>query len=545
MSGVTEVEIFPVLRGKVAIITGAAQGMGKATAEVFLKAGAKVVICDVRKEGEQVAAELSKLGDVIFVQTDISKAADVRNLIEKTVAQFGRLDAAVNNAAMAPDKTPLTDFDEDYWNRLTSTNLTGTALCCKYEMQQMIKQGGKGTIVNIASINAYRPQPFMPAYTATKHALIGLTKHAATEGGPHGIRINAIAPGAIYSEMSAAALKSIGTTEEEFTRSATVLNRFGMPHEIAQGSLWLSSDASSFVTGICLPIDGGFLAIPVVPRALEGKLAIVTGSARGIGVAIVRNLASKGCNIVVNYVTEASDEAASELCSELEEVYSVKATRLRADVSKREDCARIIEEAKVHFADPQTGNLQIDILVHNAAICYVGPLEGVIEEEFQHIYAVNVLGPMLLTAACTPYLPTDRSGRIIMISSVNPTIGTPNTSLYSGTKGAIEAMARVWSRELAERATVNSINPGPVMTDMYLKASEETKSILAPWSRLTPLAPVRPSDSPEVREIGERLGGRAAYDHEIAGIVGMLCSPESGWCTGSLISANGGMTFSC
>ncbi|XXG99655.1 60S ribosomal protein L16A [Hypoxylon texense] len=261
MPNVPESEIYPVLRGKVALVTGAAQGMGKATAEVFLKAGAKVVICDIKeKEGEEVVKELSPLGDIIFVKADISKSADVQNLIERTVAHFGRLDAAVNNAAMIPDSTPLVEFDEGYWSKLVAINLTGTSLCCKYEMQQMIKQGGKGTIVNIASINAFRPQPNMPAYTATKHALIGLTKHAATEGGPHGIRINAVAPGAIYSEMSAAALKSMGTTEEEFTLQVSTLNRFGMPHEVAQGSLWLSSDASSYVTGICLPIDGGFLA---------------------------------------------------------------------------------------------------------------------------------------------------------------------------------------------------------------------------------------------------------------------------------------------
>ncbi|OTA83722.1 hypothetical protein M434DRAFT_378274 [Hypoxylon sp. CO27-5] len=537
MSNISEAEIFPVLKGKVAIITGAAQGMGRATAEVFLKAGAKVVICDIKeKEGQEAAAELSRFGDIIFVRTDISKSADVKNLIEETVAKFGKLDAAVNNAALTPDKTPLTEFDEDYWDKLTSINLTGTALCCKYEMQQMLKQGGKGTIVNIGSINSFRPQPNMPAYTACKHALIGLTKHAATEGGPHGIRINAIAPGAIYTEMSATALKSMGVTEEEFTRSASLLNRFGMPHEVAQGSLWLSSDSSSFVTGVSSTFS--------VPRVHEGKLAIVTGSARSIGAAIVRNLASKGCNIIVNHATATSDQLATDLCQELEKNHRVRAAWVRADISKREDCAKIIETSKAHFTDPKTGKLQIDILVHNAAIAYVGPLEGVVEDEFQKIYAVNVLGPILLTTACVPYLPTDRSGRIVMMSSINAKVGTPNTTLYAGTKAALEAMARVWCRELAERATVNSINPGPVMTDMYLSASDEIKKLLALWNPVTPLAPVRPSDSPEVREIGERIGGRAAYDHEIAGLVAMLCSPEAGWCTGSLISANGGLSFS-
>ncbi|KAI0598831.1 hypothetical protein F4775DRAFT_591950 [Biscogniauxia sp. FL1348] len=257
---VLEAPVFPVLKGKVAVITGAAQGLGKATAEAFVKAGAKVVICDIKEaEGQAVADGLSALGEISFVRADISKSEDVQNLIAETVKRHGRLDAAVNNAAMTPDKGTLVSFDEDYWNRLTSTNLTGTALCCKYEMQQMMKQAdGKGTIVNISSAGALRPQLNMPAYCTTKEALLGLTKYAALEGGPHGIRVNAIAPGPIYSEMLASALTIMGTTEEEFTRTSSTLNRFGLDHEVAQGSLWLSSEGSSYVTGVCLPIDGGY-----------------------------------------------------------------------------------------------------------------------------------------------------------------------------------------------------------------------------------------------------------------------------------------------
>lgn len=198
MSSAPEPQIFPVLKGKVALITGGAQGMGKATCEVFLRAGAKVVTCDVKDEGVKVVDELSYLGDIHFVKADISKSQDIQRLIDETVTKFGRLDAAVNNAAKTPDRTAFVDFDEDYWRSIVDINLTGTALCCKYEMQQMIKQGDGGTIVNIASINAFRPQPNMPAYTAAKHALLGVTKHASMEGGPHKIRVNAIAPGAIY-----------------------------------------------------------------------------------------------------------------------------------------------------------------------------------------------------------------------------------------------------------------------------------------------------------------------------------------------------------
>ncbi|KAF7959485.1 hypothetical protein EAE96_001101 [Botrytis aclada] len=258
---VPEAAVYPVLKGKVAIITGGSQGMGRATASVFLRAGAQVVIADVKEiEGQATEKELSQFGEIVFVRCDISKSADVQNLIAITVEKFGKLDVAVNNAALTPDKTQLINFDEDYWNTLVGINLTGTALCCKYEMQQMAKQGTKCSIVNIASTNAFRPQPNMPAYTATKHAIIGLTKHASVEGGPKGIRVNAVAPGAIFSDMSAAALEIMGTTMEEFAPTVSILHRFGMAHEVAQASLWLSSDNSSYVTGVCLPVDGGYLA---------------------------------------------------------------------------------------------------------------------------------------------------------------------------------------------------------------------------------------------------------------------------------------------
>ncbi|KAF4120426.1 3-oxoacyl-[acyl-carrier protein] reductase [Geosmithia morbida] len=258
---VSKSEVFPVLKGKVAIITGGAQGMGKATVEVFLQAGAKVVLCDIQEDkGTSVVEELSSLGEISFLKTDISSSEQVAALVKFAVDKYGRLDCAVNNAALSPDKTPLIDFDEDYWTRIVNVNLTGTALCVKHQMKQFIAQGGGGSIVNIASINAFSPQPNMPAYTSAKHALVGLTKHASMEGGPHNIRVNAVAPGAIFSDMSEAALKIMGITHDEFAHHVSFLNRFGIPHEVAQGSLWLCSPASSYVTGITMPVDGGFTA---------------------------------------------------------------------------------------------------------------------------------------------------------------------------------------------------------------------------------------------------------------------------------------------
>lgn len=244
---------------------------------------------------------------------------------------------------------------------------------------------------------------------------------------------------------------------------------------------------------------------------------------------------------MVNYTSESSDILAKELCDELEDKHHVKAVPCRADVSSLEACNKILSVCKEHFGGE---NLKVSILVHNAAALFVGPVESVTPDDFDRNYRVNVLGPALLTGACKPYLPTDRSGRIIMMSSINPKVGTPQTTLYSGAKAALEAMARVWCRELSERCTVNSINPGPVMTSMYMTAPDDIKQQLGLWNPLTPLVAVRDSDGPEVQELGKKFGGRAAYPEEISDLVSMICSPESGWMTGSVVSANGGLSFS-
>lgn len=146
--------------------------------------------------------------------------------------------------------------------------------------------------------------------------------------------------------------------------------------------------------------------------------------------------------------------------------------------------------------------------------------------------------------ACLPYLPYDRFGRIVNISSIGSSVSEPAQTVYAASKGALEAMTRVWARELAERATVNVINPGPIMTDMYLRQPLEIKKALALWNPVTPLSKVNDFDSEEMKRMAEELGGRAAYDWEVAGTVGMLCSPDARWTTGSVVSANGGQRFS-
>ena len=251
---------FPVLQDKVAIITGAAMGMGEATAKLFAEAGAKVVVADYNEElGQKVTDEINASGGTAhFVKVDISKSEQVQNMVAETVKVFGRLDCAVNNAAITPDQGMSAEFDEEYWDRLMSVDLKGTALCQKYELQQFLAQGDGGSIVNIYSVSGFRPQPGTPAYVAAKHAVWGLTKTAAMEYGPHNIRVNSVAPGAVDTPMLRGALEQFGLDPETYAPQLSLLNRFAQPEEIAQGTLWLSSDAASYVTGTVLHVDAGY-----------------------------------------------------------------------------------------------------------------------------------------------------------------------------------------------------------------------------------------------------------------------------------------------
>lgn len=251
---------YPILEGKVAIVTGAAMGMGAATAKLFCEAGAQVVVADFNADlGRQTVADIQAAGgDATFVPVDISKGNEVERMVADTVAAYGRLDAAVNNAALTPDDRPAADFDEDYWDRLMSVDLKGTALCMKYELRQMIAQGHGGSIVNISSVSGFRPQPNNIAYVAAKHGVVGMTKVAALENGDKNIRVNSVAPGAIDTPMLRGALEQFGLSAEEYAPQLSLLNRFGQAEEIAQASLWLASDLSSYVTGTTLHVDAGY-----------------------------------------------------------------------------------------------------------------------------------------------------------------------------------------------------------------------------------------------------------------------------------------------
>jgi len=251
---------FPMLANKATLVTGAAMGMGEATAKLFAAAGAKVAVVDYNDQlGQQVTQSINEAGgQAIFIHCDISKSAEVEAMVAQVVSAFGRLDAAVNNAAITPDDKIVAEFDEAYWDKLMSIDLKGTALCLKYELRQMIAQGHGGSIINISSVSGFRPQPANIAYVSAKFGVVGMTKVAAMENGAHGIRVNSVAPGAIDTPMLRGALVQFGLDPVEYAKQLSELGRFGQAEEIAQASAWLASDLSSFVTGTTLHVDGGY-----------------------------------------------------------------------------------------------------------------------------------------------------------------------------------------------------------------------------------------------------------------------------------------------
>lgn len=244
--------------GKVALVTGAGGGIGRATALTFAHSGAAVLVSDVKDDGgaETVAMIEAVGGKALYQRCDVSDAAQVKAMVGRAVEAFGRLDYAFNNAGI----NILTDneYDDAIWARNMGINLTGVMMCMREEAEIMVKQGG-GAIVNTSSINGLVGSAGQPAYVAAKHGVIGLTRHGALRWAQSGIRVNAVCPGVIETPMTAPLVAD--PQMRQVLDSLTPMGRMGKAAEIAAGVVWLCSDAASFVTGHPLVIDGGATAI--------------------------------------------------------------------------------------------------------------------------------------------------------------------------------------------------------------------------------------------------------------------------------------------
>jgi NAD(P)-dependent dehydrogenase (short-subunit alcohol dehydrogenase family) len=250
-----------ILDGKVALITGAGSGIGQATSRIFAREGAKLVLADVVEEGgNRTLKMVQDLGaEAIFVTCDVSKWSDVEGAVNKAVETYGRIDCAFNNAGIEGKGGNTHECTLENWDRVMAIDLTGVWLCMKAEIAQMLKQGGNGAIVNTSSGAGLAGVRGMPAYVAAKHGVAGLTRAAALEYGKQNIRINAVCPGPIRTPMMGRLLQNRPDAEQRFARSEA-LKRLGEPEEIGEAVAWLCSDRASYVTGLPMPVDGGFMA---------------------------------------------------------------------------------------------------------------------------------------------------------------------------------------------------------------------------------------------------------------------------------------------
>ncbi len=247
------------LKDKVAIVTGAGSGIGKAIAELYAKEGAKVVVSDINEQHGNEVVELIKNhgSEAFFVKADSGSAEDNQKLVQATVEKYGRLDIACNNAGIAGPAQKTGEYDIDGWNKVINVNLNGVFYGCRYQLEQMLKNGG-GNIVNIASIHGMVAAPLSSAYTATKHAVVGLTKNIAAEYAQQNIRCNSVGPGYIWTPLLEANLDDAALSAVAAKAS---MNRLGKSEEIAELVLFLSSDKSSFTTGAYYIADGGYTII--------------------------------------------------------------------------------------------------------------------------------------------------------------------------------------------------------------------------------------------------------------------------------------------
>jgi NAD(P)-dependent dehydrogenase (short-subunit alcohol dehydrogenase family) len=248
------------MRDRVALVTGAATGIGRAAALAFAHEGADVVVADIDDErGSKVAAEVEAVGvHAMYVHADMSRPDEVDDLVNRTVERFGRIDYAFNNAGIEGTPAPTDECTRENWDRTIATNLTGVFSCMHAEIPKMLAQGG-GVIVNNASVAGLVGFAGIPAYTASKHGVVGLTKNAALDYATRNIRVNAVCPGVIDTEMVGRFTHHDTEAMQELTKTEPI-GRLGTPDEIADAVVWLCSDRASFVTGQAIAVDGGFVA---------------------------------------------------------------------------------------------------------------------------------------------------------------------------------------------------------------------------------------------------------------------------------------------
>jgi NAD(P)-dependent dehydrogenase (short-subunit alcohol dehydrogenase family) len=493
---------------KVVLVTGAAAGIGLATARLFAARGDTVVLAD--RDAEAVRRAAAELGAPHQASVlDVADEAAVVAGVARIAAQHGGIDVLVNNAGIVdPTGTLALDLDAATVERLLRVNLTGSYLLAREAGRGMIARGG-GAIVNLSSGIALQAIAGRTPYAMSKAAILGLTRALACEWAQHGVRVNAVLPGYVATEI-VEALVVEGQVDPATATARIPLGRMARPADVAQAIAWAAANA--YVTGGSIAVDGGYSAYggtapaataeaPAAPKH-DRPVVVISGAARGIGAATADRFAADGARVIV-------------LDRELGTLPEGREGHV-LDVTDETALIAVIDAIAAQHG-------RIDVLVNNAAIAddFMSTTEQTLRA-FEHGLAINLVAPLRLATAAARVMRGHRGGAIVNLSSIAARGGLPRRNSYCAAKAGVEAMTRQLACEWAQHGVrVNAVAPGYISTPGVLALEAEGKRSLRGVRRRIPL-------------------GRLGRPEEIADAIAFLASPRAGYMTGTVVPVDGG-----
>ncbi|RZC78329.1 hypothetical protein C5167_002585 [Papaver somniferum] len=467
------------LEGKVAIITGGASGIGECTAKLFARYGAKVVIADVQDDlGKSVCEDATNStgGTMSYVHCDVSKEQDVKSLIDGTMEKYGKLDIMFNNAGIFGDldQSFLESKYENY-RKVYDVNAVGSVLGAKHAARVMIP-AKKGSILFTASAVSVVASGAPTAYAMSKHAIVGLTKNLCVELGQYGIRVNCISPYGVVTPMVTSAFNFEASKAHEIIDKAANLKEAVLkPEDIAEAAVYLGSDESKYVSGMNLIVDGGYSTtnpsyrvremrspsssvVSAITKRLEGKVAIVTGGASGIGECTAKLFARYGAKVVI---ADVQDDLGKSVCKDVTDSTGA-VSYVHCDVSKEQDVKNLIDGTMEKYG-------KLDIMFNNAGMA--GDMDQSIldgkYENYRRVYDVNAIGSVLGAKHAARVMIPAKKGSILFTSSAASVVAGLTPTAYAMSKHAIVGLTKNLCVELGQYGIrVNCISPHTIVTPM-------------------------------------------------------------------------------
>ncbi|KAF9591431.1 hypothetical protein IFM89_004129 [Coptis chinensis] len=449
------------LEGKVALITGGASGIGASTAKLFAKYGAKVVIADIQDElGDSICKENQ---DIFFIHCNVTQDNEVKNAVDTTVGKYGKLDIMFNNAGtIGTSNLEILTTDNEDFKKVFEVNVYGAFLGAKHAAKVMIP-AKKGSIIFTASVASVINGETQHAYAASKHAVVGLAKNLCVELGQHGIRVNCISPYGVASPMMTGAIGLDQSKAEEIVyESANLKGTIVKAEDVAEAAVYLASDESRYISGLNLLVDGGYsTTTPAFKMALvshlsgqEGKVAIITGGASGIGASTSKLFAKYGGKVII---ADVQDDLGHALCNENQDIFYI-----HFDVTEDNDVKNVVDTAVAMYG-------KLDIMLNNAGIGGKSLIDvlNTDNDDFKRVLDVNVYGVFLGAKHAAMVMIPEKKGSIICTSSIASVVNGETPHAYTASKHAVVGLTKNLCVELGHyRIRVNCISPYGIVSPM-------------------------------------------------------------------------------